>query len=845
MTALDLGSVQQDRSRAVQPSCACTHCGLSVPSGLIDAARSEQFCCHGCETAYEVIHRCGLDRYYAMLESAREHAPRVRETSRSYAEYDDAAFRSLHVRGAGSSVCSTEFFLSGVHCSACVWLVEKIPKLVPGVIEVRLDLARAIVRVVWQDDRVALSKIASVLATLGYPPHPARDARTRNLRTQEDRAQLTRLAVAGACAGNVMLLALAMYAGLLDEIHGPYEPFFRWASMVITLISLCWPGQVFFRSAYGALWGRTLNLDVPISLALVAGGLWSTIATIRGTGEVYFDTVSVLIFALLVGRLIQSRQQRWAADSVELLFSLTPTSARRVERDEYGTERIVEIAAESLEVGRIVEVRAGDSIPADGVVVQGASQIDQSLLTGESRPVAVAVGASLSAGTVNVASTVRLRVVATGEGTRVARLMSLVSEASRRRAPIVRLADRASSWFLGGMIVLSLVTFVAWRFIDPSAALEYAIAVLVVTCPCALGLATPLAMSVGLGRAARMGLLVKGGDAVQRLAARGGIIFLDKTGTITFGQMRVVRWAGDESVHPLVAAIERDSSHPIARGLLESLGESDLIASEVSQTTGGGIEGLVAGRRVVVGSPSYVRERCRLRDQPGRVDHALLAGWEREAADGGLTPVAIAVDGVVVAMAGLGDELRPDAAAAIARIKAIGWRVGMLSGDHEDVVAGVAAVAGIDAELTFGGLSPEAKVAKVREHGALGPVLMVGDGVNDAAALAAASVGVAMHGGAEASLAAADVYVSRPDLLALVELIEGSRRTMRVVKRGLATSTTYNVVAGCLAVMGLITPIGAAILMPISSLTVLMLSFRSRSFGSRSPRRVANQVVAS
>ncbi len=825
MTTLDAGPhTLVGHTRA---SVACTHCGLSVPAGLVDESRSEHFCCHGCEAAYEVIHRCGLRRYYEMLESARDHAPRVRETARSYAEFDAAAFRAMHVRTGASGVCSTELFLTGVHCSACVWLVEKLPRLVPGVIEARLDLGRAIVRVVWEDERVALSKVAAVLATLGYPPHPARDARTRQLRTQEDRTQITRLAVAGACAGNVMLLAMAMYAGLLDEIQGPYEHFFRWASMAITLICLLWPGWVFFRSAYGAIWARTLNLDVPISLALIAGGVWSTVSTIRGTGEVYFDTVSVLVFALLVGRLIQSRQQRWAADSVELLFSLTPSSARRVESDATGHERIVDIPAESLEVGNIAEVRAGDSVPADGVVVDGNSLIDQSLLTGESRPVPIAPGDAISAGTVNVATTLRLRVLATGEGTRVARLMSLVADAAQRRAPIVQLADRASSWFLAGMLILAVVTFAIWWIIAPSTALERAIALLVVTCPCALGLATPLAMSVGLGRAARMGLLVKGGDAVQRLAAPRGTIFLDKTGTVTFGRMRVVRWEGDHSVRPLVAALERGSSHPIARGLLDSLGESDLAANDVTQTTGGGIEGLVLGQRVVVGSPAFVRARCTI-DRTGSSEHDITVA--------GLTPVAIGIDGRIVAIAGLGDEIRPDARATIRHLTNLGWRVGMLSGDHDRVVTDLARSAGVDPALTFGALSPEQKLAKVREHSETGPVLMVGDGVNDAAALAAAGVGVAMHGGAEASLAAADVYISRPELGALVELIEGSRRTMRVVKRGLATSTFYNLTAGCLAVAGLINPVAAAILMPISSLTILTLSFRSRSFGPSTSR---------
>jgi P-type Cu2+ transporter len=824
----ELGARRQSSRETVH----CEHCSLPVPSGLVRAQAEHQFCCHGCETAYGIIHSCGLDKYYAIRDGLGEAATPSRASGRSYREFEDPAFRRLYVRGQDGGACWTELFLQGVHCSACVWLVERLPKILDGVLEARLDMRRAMVRVTWRDDVVSLSKIAAALDALGYAPHPARDATARQRRIHEDRVALVRIAVAGACAANVMLFGTALYAGLFDEMEASHVAFFRWMSMACTVLSLLWPGRVFFKSAWGAIRTRTAHLDVPIALALAAGGIWSVIATVRGAGEVYFDSLSVLVFALLVGRFIQARQQRWASDSIELLFSLTPTSARRVENED-GVELIKDVPIEAVHPGDVLEVRAGESIPADGEVAYGSSSVDQALLTGESSPVAVRPGDAIAAGAVNISSVLRMTVVATGESTRVGKLMTMVEECARRRAPIVRLADRASGWFVIGMLGLAALTLGVWLWLDAKHAIDHAVALLIVTCPCALGLATPLALTVALGRAARRGILIKGGDAVQRLDSPG-TIFLDKTGTITFGRLSLVRIDGDPTVAPLVAAIERTSSHPIALALVRDLGakleahsDDDLAGSlpveNVESTTGAGVRGLVDGREVIVSSPAFAKASG-ARDPRGL--------WSRELAiaDEGLTPVAVVVDGELAAMLAMGDQVRPDSADVIQSLRSLGWRIGILSGDHPRVAAAVARQVGVHPEAAQGGLSPERKLAIVREASLSGNVVMVGDGVNDAAALAAAGVGVAVHGGAEASLAAADVYLNRPGLRPVEELLVGSRRAMGVIRRNLGASLFYNITAAALAVTGLINPLLAAIFMPVSSLTVLALSFRSRSF---------------
>lgn len=798
-------------------AAACAHCTLPVPEGLLDPSREQQFCCHGCQTAYSIIHGCGLDAYYRLRRATESSSAPARTSEKRYAEFDDPAFAALYIRPLAGGLLRTELLLENVHCSACVWLLERLPAVLPGVAEARLDFRRSAITIAWEPASVPLSAVARMLDSLGYAPHPARNGAARDLRRQTDRRMLIRLAVAGACAGNVMLLALALYAGMFDAMEARYAQFFRWASMIISLVSLAWPGSLFFRGAVSAIRTRTLHLDLPIAVGLAAGAVWGVVNTVRGAGEIYFDSLSVLVFALLAGRLIQHRQQRWSADAVELLFSLTPTSARVLKDGGFK-----DIAIQAVAVGDTVEIRVGDSVPVDGVITEGESTIDQSLLTGESRPVGVGPGDAVAAGAVNLSGRLVARVGATGESTRVGRLMRMVEEGSRRRAPIVRLADRVAGWFVAGMLTLASLTALVWSFIDPSRAIDNAAALLIVTCPCALGLATPLAMTVAIGRAARRDILIKGGDAIQSLARRG-TIFLDKTGTITRGATALVRWHGPEGLKPLVASLEVESAHPIAQALVEAFTDAEPApAASRIKVYQAGIEGRIAGVDLRIGSPAFVRRL----DPSGR-----LAQAEADLVGEGLTPILIAVDGHIQAAAGLGDPVRPDAQAAIDGLRRLGYRVGILSGDHPDLVAAVGRGLGLDPADVRGGVTPEEKLAAVSAAAAGGPVVMVGDGVNDAAALAAATVGIAVHGGAEASLAAADVYLGRPGLSPIADLMVASRRTMGVIRRNFGAAICYNAAAAALAMTGLLNPLIAAVLMPVSSLTVLTLSFRTRTFG--------------
>ena len=796
---------------------ACAHCGLDVPPGLVDESTQRQFCCHGCRAVYAVIHEHGLDRYYAFRAEAEAAPAPASPTGRSYAELDDPGFQARACWTTSDGLAATELYLEGVHCAACVWLVERLPGLVPGVVEVRLDLPRSRALVRWEARAVTLSAVARKLDALGYRAHPSRGLEAQALRRREDRRMLARIGLAGAAAANVMAIAFALYGGTFHGMEPEYASLFRWASLAVTVPAMIWGGGVFFRGAWVALRARALHMDLPISVGLLAGFLHGAVNTMRGAGDVYFDSVTALIFLLLGGRYIQRRQQRVAADAVELLASLAPSAARLIER---GAVR--EVPIEALLPGARVEVRAGDTVPADGMIAAGRSALDLSLLSGESRPTDAGPGDRVHAGTVNLSSRLEVLVERTGEDTRVGRLAKLVEEHGRRRAPIAELADRIAGHFVAAVLVLAALTFALWARVDVGRAVDHAVALLIVTCPCALALATPLAFSAAIGQAARAGFLIKGADVLEKLC-RPGRMWLDKTGTLTEGRAALLVWWGDPAARTLAAAAEAHSSHPLARALVAAVGPTPDWPVTIAETQGGGIEGSVAGRAVVLGSPGFVEART------GAIPPS-FDRLARELSADGLTPVLVAVDGAVVAVAGFGDPLREDAPAALERVRRRGWRVGILSGDDPVVARSIGRRLGLGPEDCRGGVSPEGKLRAVEDGTAGGSVVMVGDGVNDAAALAGATVGIAVHGGAEAALAAADIFIARPGIAQVADLLDGARRAMRTVRRNLALSLCYNAAGAALAMAGLINPVVAAVLMPLSSITVIAHSYRARSF---------------
>ncbi len=819
----------------------CAHCGLPVPTP------GATFCCAGCEAVNRALTSQGLTAWYTL--AGDERAP-ARTTDRTYAELDDPTFHRLNVSTDADAPgrARTTLYLEDLRCTACVWLVEQLPAQLPGVHEVRVDLGRGRADVVFDPARAPLSTVARSLDRLGHPVHPYRGLDRDQARRREDRTLILKIGVAGAAAGNIMLLAIALYAGIFGGMSAADTAFFRWASMLVAVPALSYAATPFFRTALGALRAGQLHLDLPISIGILAGLGWGSANVVRGTGEIYFDSLGMLTFLLLIARWVQLRHHRRASSATEVLMAMTPSRARRIVD---GGEPVL-VPIEAIAVGDRVLVLAGEPMPVDGEVVRGRSTVDAGLLTGESRPVELAPGDRVFSGTINLVAPIELRAEATGEATRVGKLVARLEELSARRAPIQRFVDRVAGRFVAVVMSAALLTIVVWTVLAGlGVGIEHAMALLVVTCPCALALATPLAVAVGLGRAARQGVLVKGADALERLATPGTLV-LDKTGTVTEGQLRVVSWRGDRAVRPLVVALEAGSGHPVARALVaagpsaEEDGEPGLVVlpavEVVREELGGGLLGVAAdGRHIAVGSPRWISTLAGL----GPVEAALAAATAE-----GASPVVVALAGpdqplAAVAVIGVRDVVRADAATAIAELTRRGWTVELLSGDDPAVVARIAGELGIDPARARGGVSPEDKLHHIEALRAQAPaaggapVVMVGDGVNDAAALTAATCGVAVHGSAEVAIEAADVFVARPGVTSVVELIAGATATLATIRRNLRFSLAYNLLGGTLAVTGLIHPLIGAIMMPLSSSTVLIASLRSRAFraGPRSNLR--------
>lgn len=826
----------------------CAHCAAAVPARRFKPGQAEQFCCAGCDTVFHLLKDSGLDDYYAYRDRLGE-ATRPVDDARTvdFQEFDSTSYRQLYCQDLPDQTTLTSFVLEGVHCAACVWLVERVSRLQPAVTSARLDIARARVDVTFRPDQARLSDVARAFARLGYAPRPFRAKEAERARQRELRSLLLRVGVAGATAGNVMLMAFALYSGELGlQEAGTMDPvtrrFFELSSLVVSLAAL-WAGGLFFRGAWASLRTRTPHMDLPIALGILGAYVWGAYGALTGAGHLYFDSITTLVFLLLVGRYIQRRHQMAFSEAAELVHAVLPSTATILEGDttaglEAASRR--DVPRDEIVPAMRVLVKAGGIVPVDGVVLDGQSHLDKSLLSGESRPLSVAPGDAVEAGAINLGQTLVVQATARGADARVAKLMHEVERALSTKTPLTGQADRIAGVFTLSVIALAVLVGAVWWSSGPERAIEHALSVLIVACPCALGMATPLSLSAAVRRAARAKKFIFAPEALERLGRPADIV-LDKTGTLTWGRLRVLGYDGERSVLRAVEAMETDARHPVARAMLTYIAELHLTSPAtprlaITELRCQGLRAIHRGRELVVGSETLARSVV-------DVDAAsLLQGylWGRPA---GASPVFVVDGGRPIGRFWVGDEVRPDAAASLLQLKAQGHRLHLLSGDHPDAVAEVAAALGQaagDSRLFVsvrGGASPEEKLGRVQALSAtlrasepLRPVVMVGDGVNDAGALAAADVGVAVDGAAEASRLSAHVFLPLPGVRELLHLTEGARRTLRTIRRGIVFSIAYNVVGISCAAAGILGPLGAALLMPISSLTVVTNAFKSRTF---------------
>lgn len=814
----------------------CYHCGLPIPAGAefpveIDQTRREM-CCAGCQAVAQAIVGNGLGDYYrhrdALPESPREALPQVLA---DFGLFDHPDVQKNFVRRAegvaGEHEREAALILEGITCAACVWLNESHVRRQPGVTSVDINFTTRRARVRWDERVTRLSAILEAISAIGYRAHPYDIGRAEELAQKERKTALWRLFVAGFGMMQVMMYAVPVY--LADGDMTPdIEQLMRWASLILTLPVIGYSAAPFFVSAWRDLKLRRVGMDVPVALGVGAAFAASVWATLIAAGEVYFDSVTMFVFFLLSGRYLEMMARQRAARSVETLARAIPAFATRLPSwpGRAGDAEGERVAVAQLNVGDAVQVKPGETIPADGSVLDGVSAADESLLTGESRPVPKRAGDALIGGSVNTASPLVMRVERVGESTRVAAIQRLMERAAAEKPRLVEMADRVAGRFIVALLLLAVATALAWWWLDPSRALWVFVAVLVVSCPCALSLATPAALTVATGALAARGILVTRGHAIEALARADRFVF-DKTGTLTVGRMELVETipiVGDASqARALAAALERGSEHPIARALAAGGIDSGIAVDGLRATTGAGVEGRIAGATWRLGRPDFVA---------GLHGHAIPADV-LAAGDAPQGLPSVAGDTVIAlgsakgwqAFFRLSDGLRPEAAAMAAGLATAGMQLSIFSGDAPAAAARVGAALGIaDAR---GGLSPEDKHAALKAFQEAGAtVAMVGDGVNDAPVLAQAQVSIAMGGGADLARANADVVLLGNDLQALPDGLALARRTLRIVKQNLVWAFAYNFLAIPLAMTGWVTPWMAGIGMSASSLLVVLNALR-------------------
>ena len=804
-------------------SGSCYHCGQDVPAGTDLGVRVEgevrPMCCLGCQAVAQAIVDNGLADYYrnrdALPDSPREALP---DALGNLLLYDHAEFQKSFVHALGEHEREAALILEGITCAACIWLNEQHVSRLPGVTGVDINYATRRARVRWDESRTRLSDILAAIAAIGYRAYPYDAARSEALARKEQRSALWRLFVAGFGMMQVMMYAVPVYMAAEGDMSADIEAMMRWASMVLTLPVVVYSAAPFFRNAWRDLRLLRVGMDVPVALGVGAAFAASVWATVTASGEVYFDSVTMFVFFLLGGRFVEMRARQKAVGVTEALAKLMPALAQRL--GDYPASRETEqIVAADLHAGDLVLVRPGESIPADGIVVEGESSVDEALLTGESRPVAKRLGDRLTGGAINNESPLVMRVEQVGEETRLSAIVRLMERAATEKPRIVEMADRIATRFVAALLFVAAAVAIVWWNIDPHKALWITVSVLVVTCPCALSLATPVTLTVASGALARAGLLVTRGHAIEALARANHFVF-DKTGTLTTGRMRLLQslplGAMDaQACIDLAATLEQSSEHPLARSLRDAASAPVAGIAEVRSVPGCGIRGQLNGRELRVGRPEWVAE---LHGRPlGESGAALLALED--------TVIALADDGGWLALFRIGDELRPEAVDLVIDLKAAGCAVSLLTGDAPSVAARVGRQLGIDDIRA--GMSPQGKHAYVRhlqDHGRL--VAMVGDGVNDAPVLAQAQVSIAMGGGAALARTQADFVLLSENLEHLRDGLQLARRSLAVVRQNLVWSFAYNFVALPLAMFGFITPWMAGIGMSGSSLLVVLNSLR-------------------
>ncbi|MEZ8184247.1 heavy metal translocating P-type ATPase [Shewanella sp. 5S214] len=789
---------------------SCFHCNEPVLTGdqftTIINGQAQPMCCPGCQAVSQAIMDAGLSSYYQFRsEPGNRQTALVPEQLSQYSAYDLPEVQQDFVHKQGA-IDSTSLSIDGITCAACAWLIEHKLKPVAGVTNVLVNSTTQRALVSWDSERIQLSEILQIISKIGYQAAPYQVDEQEKQSKADSRKFLLRLGLAGFATMQVMMFALALYTGYFTDLDVQFRDYFRWVSLIFAAPVVLYSAQPFYFSALRSVLSGKLNMDVSVSIAILGAYIASCIATMQGNGEVYFESVSMFTFFLLLGRYFEQAARQKASVSSSNLHKLVPLTAHLCHEGE-----ITEIAAKQLTIGDVILVKPGEVIAADAEVVTGQSSVNEAMLTGEQMPISKRVLDKVYAGTINIEQPIEVRVTALGQDQLVAEIIRLQELASNNKPTIALIADRLARYFSGTVLSIAAITYVVWSFVSPEDAFWITLSVLVATCPCALALATPTAVTCATAIFTKLGVIPRKPGIFEKLTKINHVVF-DKTGTLTCGQLSigdVQTFAGYSSAQVLsiAAAIEQGSLHPIALAFSPFYDNQHQVDT-VEHHIGLGIQASMNQQQVSIGTAQFVSP-----DMLPISVKATQSQW-----------IYLSIDNELIAKIEMLDKLRVDSIATVNALKAANIKLSIASGDNSGHVEFLAHKIGISD--VHSGLSPQDKLALVNRLQQDANVAMFGDGINDAPVLAGANLSVAMGSGSAIAKNSADLILLGDHLSRFNDAIYVAKQTQRIIHQNLLWAFAYNIIILPLAVTGHVAPYIAAIGMSVSSLIVVSNSLR-------------------